>query len=349
MWDKFVGEQIRRSNRNLLITNLVILLIFGSLLLSEHKTISGYLRGGEKTEVTALASMTPAEKTIVEVNADTVIPTGYRMVKHRSSGDEVEAEFLAMKAGDRLLIVKAEPNQKGPQFTGAIVPLPNDISSALTREIKSDRVRQAIMPVMLDTMEYKENTQVLLIFGIPAVLIGLWNLKKWMQRAADPATSPIVTQLEHRGGVMACQQVDMEMAQTSGKVGKALLTRSWILVPHTFGMHLVNFDDVVWVYKKVTRHRVNFVPVGKTYTVVLCSTTGKSVEVLDSEAKVNELLMSVATKAPWAITGFTTEAETLWRKNRDAMIQAVNQRRSAVMKKMAQAAATSSAPAPQPA
>jgi hypothetical protein len=94
---------------------------------------------------------------------------------------------------------------------------------------------------------------------------------------------------------------------------------------------------------------VNFIPVGKTYAAVLCNTMGKTMEVMDKEAKVNELLAAVTAKAPWAIPGFSAEAQQLWTKNRDAMLQAVNARRSAVAKRASQPVATAAEPVPAPA
>ena len=349
MWDRFIGDQIRRANRNLLITNLVILVVAATLMLSQHRTISGYLRGGEKTEPAALASTPPIENTVVALDSDNVMATGYQMVKHESGKDTVEYEYLAMKAGDRLLIVKSEPGQHGPHFEGALAPLPHDISSALMKEIKSERTRQALMPVMLDTIEYKSDGRLLLIFGVPSILLAAWNLKKWMQRAADPETSPIVTQLQHRGGMMACQQIDSEVAQSSGKLGKAILTKSWVIAPHTFGASIMHLDDVVWVYKKVTQHRVNFIPTGKTYAAILCASTGRMVQIDDKQEKIDQLLVTIAGKAPWAIAGFSPDVQKLWDKNRDALLQAVNQRRSEVVKKASASAAPSPVAVPAPA
>src|SRR5512140_1093758 len=161
MWDKFIGEQVRRANRNLLITNAVILIFAGTMMLSQHKTISGYVRGGQRVEPEALAGMTVYDG-VVDVTSDNVIPTGYEMVKTHDSGrKEVEYEYLAMKAGDKLLIVKAKPGQHGPHFEGAIAALPSDVSTALMRDVTSASVRQALMPVMLDTIEYKDDGMLL--------------------------------------------------------------------------------------------------------------------------------------------------------------------------------------------
>ncbi len=346
MWDKFIGGQIRRANRNLLIVNLVILFSCASALLVERKLIKGFFLGGVQTDAAALANVDPVlSRNLLEVNTKLVLPTGYRIVERSHGSETVKYEFLLMKAGNRMVIVKVEPGQTGPHFTGVLDPMEMDLSNALRRDIKSQQVRDALLPVMLNSTDYQGEVWVCLLLALPVGLLTIWNLKKWMQRAADPGESPIVKQLEHRGGVMACQQIDSEMAQSNGKVGRAILTRSWIMVPGTFGVRIMNIDDVVWVYKKVTRHRVNFVPVGKTYTAILCSSTGKSINVLDREQKVNDLLASVAAKAPWAIAGYTSEAQTLWLKNRDALVQSVNQRRSALMKKAA-AAPAAVAPAP---
>ena len=347
MWDKFIGEQVRRTNRNLLLVNLFLVISFGMLTISQHKLLKSYFLGATKVEPAELAKAELGlERDIVEVNNPAVMPSGYRTVVRKGGGEDVKAEYLLMKVGDRMMIVKTQAGNKGPQFKGVVGPMDLKLSLALQKDIKSDAVRERLLPVMLDTTDYDSDVLGYLVVGLPLGLLGVWNLKKWMNRAADPVESPVVKQLEHRGGLMACQQIDCEMAQSSGRIGKAILTKSWILVPGFFSLKAMHIEDVVWAYKKVTRHRVNFVPVGSTYTAVVCTANGKSVEVLDSDAKVKELLVSIAVKAPWAITGFNDDVQTLWLKNRDALLLAVNQRRSALAKKTVVASAT---PAPAPA
>ena len=346
MWDKFIGEQVRRSNRNLLIANLFIVFTFLSVTLAEHRLLKSYFFGATKVEPAALetAGIT-VEKDIIEVENKAVLPA-YRSVNRSGGSENVKAEYLMMLVGKRMMMVKVAPGDKGPHFKGVLEPMDLRLTMKLQQDLKSDRARDMLLPVMLDTTDYDSDVMAYFVVGLPMGLIGLWNLKKWMTRAADPAQSPVVTQLEHRGGMMACQQIDTEMAQTSGRIGKAILTRSWILVPSLFGLKAMHIEDVVWAYKKVTKHRVNFVPVGTTYTAVVCATNGKSIHVFDSDEKVRQLLASVAAKAPWAIAGFNDDVQKLWLKNRDALLQAVNQRRSEAMKKAASAAA---APAPAPA
>ncbi len=340
MWNNFIGEQIRRTNRNLLMINLLIVVV----VITYACLSAGYLKQaatqGQQVSPEALARMGASAHHIFEVDSTEVMASGYQEVERKNGSEKAVADFLVMRAGDHMLIVKTSPGKHGPHFTGNLETIPGDLSAALSRDIKSPQTRAAILPVMLETTAYSNEAWLALVFGVPLLLIGTWNLKKWMSRASDPALSPIVTQLQHRGGMMACQQVDSEMAQGPEKVGKAIFTKSWVVVPNTFGTHIMHFDDVVWVYKKVTQHRVNFIPTGKTYAAMICSSMGKTIEVSGKEGKIDELLTAVTEKAPWAIPGFSDEAQALWSKNRDAMLQAVNARRSALMKRAAQPAAT---------
>jgi uncharacterized protein DUF6709 len=349
MWNNFVGDQIRRANRNLLLVNALMVVCAGGYFLFSANFYKAMLSSGQTVSAEALSHMPGDEHKIIEVDSDMVMPSGYQLVETSGGSKTVKADFLVMKTGDRLMLVKVAPGKKGPHFTGVLAPMPIDLTANLQRDLPKLQTRGAIMPVILDTVEYKDEIWLALILGV-MLLIGLWNLKKWMARAADPAESPIIQALQNRGGLMAAQQIDSEMSQSKSSVGKAIFTQSWVLVPYTFGMHVMHFDDVVWVYKKVIQRRVNFIPVGKSYAAVLHSTMGKTVEVMDKEAKVNELLTAITAKAPWAISGFTSEAEQLWKKNRDGMLQAVNARRSAMMKRAAQATvAAPQQPVPTPA
>ena len=45
MWDNFIGRQIRRANRNLLIVNVIILLIVGGVVAGNWKYLTNWFRG----------------------------------------------------------------------------------------------------------------------------------------------------------------------------------------------------------------------------------------------------------------------------------------------------------------
>jgi hypothetical protein len=83
---------------------------------------------------------------------------------------------------------------------------------------------------------------------------------------------------------------------------------------------------MVWVYKKVTKHSINFIPTGKTYSVVLVGRHRQRIEEQMKEKAVNEMLADLAARVPWALFGFTKELEKAWQKDPAGVIAAVDSR-----------------------
>jgi hypothetical protein len=83
---------------------------------------------------------------------------------------------------------------------------------------------------------------------------------------------------------------------------------------------------VLWAYKKITKHSVNFIPTGKTYEAIV-SCYGGTATITGKEKHVDALLDYVRARAPWAIHGYSAEIATAFAKHQDEFVSAVEQRR----------------------
>ena len=86
------------------------------------------------------------------------------------------------------------------------------------------------------------------------------------------------------------------------------------------------FEDLIWAYKRVTQHRVNFIPTGKSHNAVMVF-YGGSATIAGSQKKVDGLLEAAARKAPWAIFGFSKELEQAFNRDTQQFCGAVEMRR----------------------
>jgi hypothetical protein len=76
----------------------------------------------------------------------------------------------------------------------------------------------------------------------------------------------------------------------------------------------------------VTKHSVNFIPTGKTYSVILTGRHRQRIEEQMKEKAVNDLTMEIANRVPWAIFGFDKNLEQAWKKDPQGVITAVDTR-----------------------
>jgi hypothetical protein len=89
-------------------------------------------------------------------------------------------------------------------------------------------------------------------------------------------------------------------------------------------------DEIIWIYKKRTKHSVNFIPTGTTYSLVLRDTRGKTAEMSAPEQNIDAYLVSLREQAPWVIFGYNGELEKLYKKQMPAFFQVVLDRKKAI-------------------
>ena len=89
------------------------------------------------------------------------------------------------------------------------------------------------------------------------------------------------------------------------KYGKLQIAQQWMVRRKTSAHGSPRSADLVWVYKKVTKHSVNFIPTGKTYSVVLVGRHRQRIEEQMKEKAVNEMLADLTMRVPWILFGFT--------------------------------------------
>ena len=80
-------------------------------------------------------------------------------------------------------------------------------------------------------------------------------------------------------------------------------------------------DHVVWMYKRVTTHRRNGIPTGKTYGVVMDFICHKQFEItVKNEQAADELVQTLSQYCGKAIAGYSNDLDKLYQKNYDQFL-----------------------------
>ncbi len=347
MWNGFIGKQINRSNRNMLMSNLSLLTVPVAIAVLGVGYWQNFFAGPVTMTPKQLAAVKSAESLqhdYIAVKGDKTIDSGMTEItqtkKHGSvTSERTSANFVALAVDDQLLIVKAKPeNAAATSFVGQIKPVPDDVRSNLIAPLlkKHPDAEGMFYPYMLDQAEdYKSNGYWGLAIGIPCLALSVWNLQKVGRRWGKPAQHPIAQQLGKMGDATTdattiAANIEQEItAPNTHKIGKVTITPSWVFRPTTYGLQALQLEDLVWFYQKVTTHRTNGVPTGKTYSTVLYDRAGRTFEMNSSEKQVTEILNILYDKAPWAISGYSDDLQKMWKKERTSLIAAVDERRMA--------------------
>jgi hypothetical protein len=349
-----IGAEIARTNRNLLLSGLVLIGAVALAVAATARYWYDFALGPFPADEAALAAIKDAGEPLkywLTVKGERTVDTGITRVettKDKYSGrvksERTVAKYLALIVGDRLLIVRASPSAREgtTQFTGSLARHAGDVQARVAGEIRRQDAGLTLYPYMLEADDgFRTPGYVGIAIGGLALLIGARNVKKAVERWADPTRHPASVALAAHGdaGELAAK-LDAEAAGAGvSRIGGVTVTASWLLRRTAFALRPVRLEDVVWVHKKVTKHSVNFIPTGKTYEAVIVDRSGGSVSVQANEARTNQLLEHVTRRAPWAIGGWSQDLAAAWKSNRASVVAAVDERR----KKLAAAAAAAAA------
>lgn len=329
MWNNFIGRHVRRSNRNLLIVNLLILVGIGFAVAMSWNYLTSYFGTPQQLGGTEAASLRYAGNSgrVVHIAGQDAFRSGYQYLKNNT----VMAEFLILDTGSTFILVKAPAKDVGQKaFMGAIQTPEGGIIPDVTEQLRSmypDR-QVVFADYMLNAFDYDADAWLGFIFGIPLLGLSLWNLNTWRRRNSDMNAHPAIKALKAAGQPWQVAQAIEGEIPTAQDIGKLKLTPNWVLFPYFFGLHVRRTQDLAWVYMKVTKHSVNFIPTGKTYAVSVNSVDGSTVDLnAKNEKQAEEMVLAIAQRAPQAIIGHSPDLENLWGKQRPEFLAAVEQRR----------------------
>jgi hypothetical protein len=231
--------------------------------------------------------------------------------------------------------VKAVPESAAAtEFAGRIREMPSDVHSQLIAPVLKEHpdAKDMFYPYMLDqepAHDYNTIGYVALAIGVPCGALAIWNLTKVGRRWGKPENHPIAKQLGTEPATVAATIEQEVAASNSHTIGKTTITSNWLFRPTTYGLQALRLEDLVWFYQKVTTHRTNGIPTGKTYSTVLYDRAGRSFEMNAKEAQVENVMTILYDKAPWAVTGYSDELQAMWKKQRASLVAQVDERRAA--------------------
>jgi hypothetical protein len=312
MRSSFVSAALRSTSRNLILANVLLLgaTLFMSLVFSRE--IRSAVKGSFEMSRAALLATRDADSLqsyYVSVSGDDIIPLGREV---EEGTEKVRARYVALDLDGRLLLVRAKPEAGGVRYTGRLANMNPILRASMMKELGQEQreLMRALLPVMLYADESPNEDRLWLLLPIAAFGLAFVNIKRGMSRYRDPSKHPSMRALALYGAPRAnANAIDAEVAASKGgiKVGKVVLTANWLLQRRAFALDAVPMAEVVWIYKHVTTHYYYFIPVGKSYAIIVHRKRGKDIHIEAKKKTVDDVLKSVMERAPWAIAGFNTD------------------------------------------
>jgi len=335
----FISRQVRRANRRVLVLNAVLVLAVLAYASANLRYFSNFVRGPASISGNELASVSnpnSLSRYFVSVNGQKSIDSGIQHVEQQVNettnaveSQKVDADYLILVVDERFLIVKAPHGATATQFHGALVDLPSDVRSEVVGQVTDPEMVKLLLPVMLDATGFREEGYWTIAICLPILAFAGWNIRKVYLRIQNPSTQPIISTLSQYGSVPeVTMEIESELRGDTEAVGSARVSQHWILISETFGLSLCRMSEIVWAYKKVTKRSVNFIPTGKSYSATVFRRSGSYTSVDGREKEVDHLLQIIASRAPWALLGFTAEIDKITRSNWHVFVAEIDERRA---------------------
>ena len=187
----FLDRQIQRSNRNLLLVSLILIVAAVGYAAIERRYLYNFFAGPFQVSGPQLVTIQQPGSQLryfVQVKGDDSSDTGLQEVERESEGgtvkrETVKAKYSILLLNKHLLIVKSGPNESGTVFKGELRELPSDVRSNIVTPLIREHptANQAFLPFMLDTTGFRDEGYIALALGIPAFALAAWLIAKVMR------------------------------------------------------------------------------------------------------------------------------------------------------------------------
>ncbi|MGH9568530.1 MAG: DUF6709 family protein [Candidatus Angelobacter sp.] len=346
----WLEAEVKRANRNLLLANGFVLLCLLGMLYADWQYYANFALGCkliDAAELSSLTSPTQHFRNFVTVRGSKSVASGYEDTVQNveeSSGQvvstETKDEYILLKVGERILLVKAPNSSQALEFSGQLAPTTDAVKRELIAKIASSSpdIANMILPFTLDATDYRTQGYWALGIGVPLFLLCCWNLSKVFKRTAEPQLAPLWKHVSVYGNAeQLSSQIGSELLAPHDNYKGLHVTQSWLIRKRLFSTWVSPLNDIVWVYKKVTRRSVNFIPTGKSYSAIIVGRHRQRIEHGLRQKNVDALLSQLALRVPWAVDTFNADLDNLWKKDPGRFIAAVDSRREQLGAKAATA------------
>lgn len=322
----FIGRQIRRWNRNLLFLAAIGFVMPAGILWLASGWIYNAMFGPFAIDPAAIVRMTNVDQRrdyfVTFESPNPPIDTGMR----ESTNRQKQRKYVLIEVEDRFFLAILPIEHPGHTFAGVFQTTRSPIDLDLIRQIKdADRKMGALLlPFHFEQHHnLRQNGYFAFITAFLVSIPSIWTLVLMLYRMLAPRRHPLMRKLAAMGDVNGARaSINSEIAGPNVlKIGRLIVTPSWLLSVDFADVNVVRLEDVVWAHKLTVRGQ------GASVQAVIYSRGKTKFEVVGTESQVNQMLHIVADRLPWVSIDYTQALDSAWSSNPDEFVSRVDEAR----------------------
>jgi hypothetical protein len=333
MWNNWIGRRIRDDGRTQLCWGVLLCVGAAGIGWAARGNFSQGLARPDPVDAEDLAApeiVDRVDRHSIMFTTPEVIDTEVTL-SFSNRRDKILSRYLIVRAGDRWILVKARPDDRGPSFAGFIGGISQEeIAKVIVPFCEDHEVdRKLILPFCLDgTVDTSRGVIVGLLFLIAFLVPGLVLTGRGLRRLMSPETHPLARALQRFGP-------PGEIADAIGWPGEQLrlgpieFAGDWLVCksPRS-GLTVFRCDDLVWVHKLVvTVNRT------QTHRIKLYDRLGVRFEGSGRADLIELAVAAITQRLPWLVVGWDERVEKQWIDDAASLGPRVEERRQELLQR----------------
>ncbi len=338
--DTWIFKMNREKSVRKLTVCALLAVCIGLFLFTQKRYIQNFIDGPYNLSAADLDSIRDVSQTpryFARVSGSKAIDTEIQKIKISTkngveTGRSVAAKYYALVIGDKFLIYEGDYT---PLTTveGALAEMPAEVSNHLFSSREMMDIRRQFYPFYLNTRDFRSTGYVAIVILVClCAFLAYISIPAW-RHLRNPALHPLIKRSGSWGNPMLiASAIEQQSSTPRFKAGGWTVTKEFLIKSTFFTFDILRVCDLLWAYKKVTQHRINFIPAGKSYAAILIC-YGGTAEIAGSEIAADHVLSLAAASAPWAVFGFSQEIQDFFNKSASDFRAAIESRKQEMLKK----------------
>lgn len=336
MNNSLITMQIKKIARNLFVVNLLLLIISVVVLVYNWSDFHNKILGPKEVKISEVSKLKASgfdARNYVKISPEKKAATGLAYIEHkydknhRETSKTVKKVYYALKDGQNVIFA-AVPADKINMITynGWVREMTSEERINLSKDITKLKTAEnfKVSEYILDADDSSIAIFLYVVFGI-VIIINLFNILRAIKYSKFPEEHKVYKKLMQYGNAdEVINSIEEELTYDSFPNNKKLyVLKSWIVSSKGFSVDVNKIDDIVWAYKKVTKHSVNFIPTGKTFELILHFNNKSQSTIGLKKDEADYILTLFNQMYPWIVLGFTNQIKKEWKSNSQQLIDYV--------------------------